>query len=105
MRVWACVAAGLALTVSACGKTSSDTDSASKGTPTTTKASACGTTTSLPFKDASGVIAKLGPEYQQAYNGYADPIFPSAWANFKPKGDGPYTIGVSITQPINDFQT
>jgi ribose transport system substrate-binding protein len=107
MRVLACVVPALAIAaLTGCGKTSTDSSgSAANTTSTAAKATDCGTTASLPFKDASGVIDKLGPDYQKAYDGYADPIFPSAWANFKPKHKGPYVVGVSITQPINDFQT
>ena len=58
----------------------------------------------MPFHDASGVIATLPAQYKAAFNGYASTIFKSAWAHFKPKHPAPYTIGITITQPINSFQ-
>jgi ribose transport system substrate-binding protein len=58
----------------------------------------------LGYHDQSGVVATLPAEYQKAYNGYADTIYKSAWASYKPKGPGPYTIGVQTTGPIDSFQ-
>jgi ribose transport system substrate-binding protein len=49
------------------------------------------------------VIAKLGSAYMTAYNGNADPIFPSPFAHFTPKGAGNLTIGVALSQPGNPY--
>jgi ribose transport system substrate-binding protein len=98
--------AALVMVVAACGKSSSDTQTTASGgsTSSASTASGCGTVPTLPFKDESGVIASLPDTYKQAYNGYADTVYKSPWADFKPKGSRPYTIGVSVTQPINSFQ-
>ncbi|MBV9000599.1 MAG: hypothetical protein JO304_16175, partial [Solirubrobacterales bacterium] len=57
----------------------------------------------LPTHDTTGVIAKLGSPYTEGYNGNADTTFPSAWAHFKPKTPGNYTIGVALSAPYNPF--
>ena len=115
---WRLVIVVLSLAVAACGKTSSNSSSASASSTTssaaasstassgssTTASSSCGTAPTLPIHDQSGVIASLGSTYTAAYNGYSDPLFPSAFAHFKPKASGNFTIGVSFTQPINSFQ-
>jgi ribose transport system substrate-binding protein len=59
---------------------------------------------SLPYQDQSGVLASLGQSYSSQFNGYATPIFKSAYANFKPAGKPPYTVGISVTAPISPTQ-
>ena len=110
--IWVCMLAVAAFAVAGCGKTSSDPSSTSgSGGSTSTIAAAsvstssgCGAVPTLAVHDQSGVLAGLAPTYASQYNGYATPIFKSAWANFKPKGKPPYTIGLAFTQPINSFQ-
>jgi ribose transport system substrate-binding protein len=110
----------VAAALSACGKTASTvSSSASTGSAGTSTAhsstataaasgvagtSGCGSVPTVPFNDQSGLISTLGTRYQTAYNGYATPIFKSAWSQFKPSHHAPYAIGVSVTQPINSFQ-
>jgi ribose transport system substrate-binding protein len=96
------LATALGLTLTACGKTSEDESTGSAAAAS--GASNCGTVPELGVKDESGVIAELGEEYQAAYNGYPDAVYPSPWAAFKPKGAGPYTVGVTVTQPISPYQ-
>lgn len=102
----AVVVVGLAL--AACGKTSGGASSTSSGSSAAAASAAtssgCGAVPSLGFHDQSGVISTLGPSYKSQFNGYATPIFKSAWAHVKPKGTAPYTIGVSVTQPISPTQ-
>jgi len=97
------VLAALAVVVAACGETSDD-DSTTQSAASGSGSSKCGTVPELGIKDESGVIEGLGEEYRANYDGYADTVFESPWASFKPKGEGPYTIGVSVTQPISPFQ-
>lgn len=115
--IWLCALAAM-LALAACGKTSSSGGTTSAAAPHTTSAattsgggsasasstSGCGTVPKLPFHDKSGVLAGLGSKYTSQFNGYATPIFPSAYAHFKPKGKPPYTVGVSVTQPISPTQ-
>lgn len=115
--MWLCVLVTAAVAPAACGKTSSGGSSsasssgvsaAATSSATTAAVSsssgACGTVPTLPFHGASGVIAMLPSQYKAAFNGYATTIFKSAWSNFKPKHAAPYTIGITVTQPINSFQ-
>src|SRR4051794_24737162 len=94
----------LCLTLAACGKTSDENAKTSAATGSSSAASKCGTVPALGFKDQSGVIDGLGAEYKAAYNGYANPVQASPWASFKPRGSGPYTVGVTVTQPISPYQ-
>lgn len=125
------VALALAVTVTACG--SSD-DSASSGGSTQTAsaqttaaettaadatsteaaassdleaipASGCGAFPLGPPKDPDGVVAALDQEHQDQYAGYPYPVLESAWADWKPKGDGPYTVGIQWSALNTDFQT
>ena len=114
--VWLCAAVALAVALGACGKTSSASSSASSGssrsaggssastTASASTSSGCGTVPALAFHDQSGVISSLGSSYTSQFNGYATPIFKSAFSNFKPKGSPPYTIGISVTAPISPTQ-
>jgi ABC-type sugar transport system substrate-binding protein len=114
---WLCAVVLGAVALSACGKSSSTGSSsasasapaggsstASSSTAAAAASTGCGTVPTVPFHDASGVIATLPAQYKTAFNGYASTIYKSAWAHFKPKHAAPYTIGISITQPINSFQ-
>jgi ribose transport system substrate-binding protein len=67
-------------------------------------AAACGTVPTIAFHDQSGVIAKLGAAYTSQFNGYAQPIYKSDYAKFKPKGKPPYTVGLAITAPDTPSQ-
>ena len=95
------------LSAAACGKTSSD--SAGSSTPLSGSSASlsgeCGQVPSGKFDDTSGVIAGLGPTYENAYAGYASTIEASTWAHFKPKGDGPYTVGVAFVSAYNAGQS
>jgi ribose transport system substrate-binding protein len=117
--IWLCAIVVGTLALAACGKTSSggsssassSTQSAGASASATTAAASsssssggCGTVPTVPFHDQSGVVATLPSQYKAAFNGYASPIFKSAWASFKPKHAAPYTIGITVTQPINSFQ-
>ncbi|WP_188110537.1 substrate-binding domain-containing protein [Aeromicrobium ginsengisoli] len=63
----------------------------------------CGTVPSKGLKDTSGVIKKLGSEYVSAYDGYPKTVEASPWADWKPSGPGPYTVGLSIQEPNNPY--
>ncbi len=107
---WLIAIAATSLVLAACGKTSSTHTSAaastssSSGAASTVASTGCGAIPSLPIHDSSGVIAKLGSTYTSAYNGNADPIFPSAFAHFKPKSTTNLTIGMAFSQPGNPYQ-
>lgn len=115
---WLMTIAMLSLVLSACGKTGSSSSSsaassspsatttsasAGSGTTTTAASSGCGSIPTLAIHDPSGVIAPLGSTYTAAYNGNADPIFPSAFAHFKPKTSSNFTIGMALSAPYNPY--
>jgi len=100
-RSSAAAVALLCLALAACGK------STSSGGGTQTAAAlppGCGTVPQKGVNDPDGVIAKLGAAYTTAYNGYAATVHASPWATWKPKGSGPYTIGISVSQLSNPWQ-
>ncbi|MFZ0040701.1 MAG: substrate-binding domain-containing protein [Solirubrobacteraceae bacterium] len=111
--VWLLALAALSLVAAACGKTSSTSSSAASSPSSSTAAASassstsastgCGSIPALSVHDSTGVISSLGAKYTAAYNGNADPIFPSAFAHFKPKGTGNFTIGVALSQPGNPY--
>lgn len=114
--VWLCAIAAV-LALAACGKTSSTSSSSSSataasssssGSSSATKVAAssggCGSVATLPYHDQSGVLSALGSGYTSQFNGYATPIFKSAYAHFKPAGKPPYTVGISVTAPVSPTQ-
>jgi ribose transport system substrate-binding protein len=52
----------------------------------------CGTIPTQMPGDPDGVLAKLPKSVQAAYNLLPQPVYKSAWANWKPTHPGPYTI-------------
>ncbi len=66
--------------------------------------SSCGKAPTIAYNDRSHVLAKLGSAYTSQFNAYSSPIYKSDYANFKPKGKPPYTVGVDITSPISPTQ-
>jgi ribose transport system substrate-binding protein len=73
------------------------------------KSESCGTFRSVMPSDPSGVLASFPASVQAGYNLYNEPVLKSAWANWKPKGKGPYTVyfngAVAEAQPIiSDFE-
>ncbi|MGH2877538.1 MAG: substrate-binding domain-containing protein [Solirubrobacteraceae bacterium] len=91
------LAAALALAVGACGGASSSISARAS--------SNCGTVPSVAPKDPSGVLAQLPAVYRQSYNGYPGVVRASPWANWKPKGEPPYTVGISFNALSSTFQT
>jgi ribose transport system substrate-binding protein len=115
--IWLCAIAAV-LALAACGKTSSTLSSSSSSAAATSSPSSgssssttvasssggCGSVPTLPYHDQSGTLASLGANYTSQFNGYATPIFKSAYGNFKPAGKPPYTVGVSVTAPVSPTQ-
>jgi ribose transport system substrate-binding protein len=67
-------------------------------------ASGCGSFRAPAVKDADGVVAKLPSALRERYAGYPYAIRKSAWADWKPRHDPPYTVGVQWAQLSSDFQ-
>jgi ribose transport system substrate-binding protein len=72
----------------------------------TTKAAAnCGDIPNKAPNDPSSLLPglKLSKAQQHDYTGWNHPIVKSNWANWKPKGSGPYKVAVVWSQPGNGF--
>jgi ribose transport system substrate-binding protein len=93
----------LATALSACGSGSAGNSSGS-GTAAAAVSGNCGTVPQKGFTDNSGVIKSLGDTYAKAYNGYTGTVEKSTWADWKPRGAGPYTVGISVSQLSNPYQ-
>ena len=61
----------------------------------------CGTIPKIAPKDPAGVLDELPTDMAAAYNGYAHEVQPSAWADWKPSGPGPYEVGILWPPPTN----
>ncbi|SDZ54087.1 substrate-binding domain-containing protein [Herbiconiux ginsengi] len=59
-----------------------------------TGSSDCGSLKTVAPRDADGALDSLSDASKALYNGYPYDIYPSKWADWKPKGPGPYTVGV-----------
>jgi ribose transport system substrate-binding protein len=86
-----------AASASAGGSSSSSSTAASSTAAGTSQAStaAAGSCGAIPTQmpaDPDGVIAKLPKSVQATYNLLPQPVYKSAWANWKPTHPGPYTI-------------
>jgi ribose transport system substrate-binding protein len=56
-------------------------------------------------RDPDGAVANLPARWQLNYSGYTGTVFTSRWANWKPAGGGPYTIGISLSALSDPYQT
>jgi ribose transport system substrate-binding protein len=98
----------LLLAIAACSSsstTSAASSASTKATGSASSTSSCGSIPSTAINDASGLVSSLGSTYAADYNGYAGTITKSTWANWKPKVPGQVTIGISISQLVNPYQT
>lgn len=102
-------AAAAVLALSACG------GSSTSGAPATASnaaspadrpapTSGCGSYTLAPPPDPGGILARLGPQYQQAFVGSTTPIRDSAWGHWKPSHGPPYSVGIQWNVENNDYQ-
>ncbi len=68
-------------------------------------AEGCGGVPYVAPNDPNGALAaiKLTPALTHDYTGWPDPIGPSAWANWKPKGPPPYKVALVWNSPSNPF--
>src|SRR5688572_4685084 len=108
----------LALGVAACGSDDdgeSDAGSSNGGAATAAAEptevpltqipeSGCGSVTLDPPEDPDGVVAGFSEEAQEQFAGYSEPVLASAWADWKPQGEPPYTVGIQWSALNTDFQ-
>lgn len=109
--LFATIALAASATLAACGGSgggggSSSGTAGASASPADQPApkSGCGSYSLRPPPDPQGILAKLGPAYQQAYAGSTTPIQRSAWANWKPSHGPPYTVGIVWNELSNDYQ-
>jgi ribose transport system substrate-binding protein len=98
----------LLLAMAACSSSSSTAASGSASSTasgSTSTTGSCGAIPTEPINDASGLVSALGSTYTASYNGYSGTITKSNWAAWKPKTSGTVTVGISISQLVNPFQT
>jgi ribose transport system substrate-binding protein len=98
----------LLLAMAACSSSSSTAASGSASSTasgSTSTTGSCGAIPTESINDASGLVSALGSTYTAAYNGYSGTITKSNWAAWKPKTSGTVTVGISISQLVNPFQT
>ena len=101
-RIIAIAITGLAtMLVAGCGDDSSSGSSGGKKVSATPPASGCGSFDLPAVRDPSGAAAALPKAQRDALTSLS--VDKSKWANFKPKGDPPYTVGIVWTAPVNDF--
>ncbi len=78
------------------------------GTATTgtsaTRAVACGTLPAVAPKDPAKTIAKATKNMKAYYNGWPFTLRKSALGSWKPKGNGPYDVGIIFDGLSNPFQ-
>ncbi len=104
------LAAALALGLAACGGGSVSTGTSGGSTAATQNATltapktGCGSVQLPAVKDPDGLVAKLPPEQQAAYEGYGYTVHKSPWADWKPQGPGPYKVGVAWGPTTAGFQ-
>ncbi len=72
-----------------------------------TRAAACGDIPNAPLADPEGAFANLSSKLPKSivhdYAGWPYPILPSAWANWKPKGSGPYKVAIVLSGAANSW--
>ncbi|UGS36158.1 substrate-binding domain-containing protein [Capillimicrobium parvum] len=114
VRCTAPFVAALALAVAGCGGGSSSGSGATAGTGSTgstaeavaltTPAAGCGSLPLPAVQDPDGVVAQLPADHQAAYKGYPYVVHKSPWADWKPKGEPPYKVGVAWGPSTAGFQ-
>ena len=77
---------------------------ASPGSSATTAAAACGTLPKVAPSDPQGALKTTTATVKGYYNGWPFTLRKSQLANWKPKGKGPYTVGVLFDGLSNPFQ-
>lgn len=81
---------------------------ATNASPRSAAATTCGSIPARAAKDPRGALNEIkgvSPGYRALYAGYQGTIYKSAWRNWKPKHDPPYTIGMSWDFLGNSWQT
>ncbi|QZY50642.1 substrate-binding domain-containing protein [Leucobacter tenebrionis] len=94
--------AGLAL--SGCASGSGGGSDGADDTTASSDLGECGTVPVLEPNDPNGLLDGLSDEVKSAYNGYPLEIKESAWADWTPDHEGPFTAAMITNPPTNPFQ-
>src|SRR3954463_16227679 len=94
----------LLLGVAACGGSSGGSGPSGSNVSLQEPKSGCGSVPLPAVKDPDGVVAQLPAEQKAAYRGYPYTVHKSMWGNWKPKGPGPYDVGVVWGPSTAGFQ-
>lgn len=81
------------------------TSSASAAPATSADEGQCGSVPEIAPQDPDGALADLPAELQASYNGFPQPVQASAWADWKPDGEGPWDVAVLWQPVMNTFVT
>lgn len=85
------------------GGGSTTSDGATNSNPAITSTE-CGVVPELPANDPDGLLSQFSEDIQANYNGFANPVLPSHWADWAPDHDGPYTAALVTNPRNNPFQ-
>ncbi len=80
------------------------TAGAGSSATTRTAAAACGVLPPVAPKDPQKALTGTTAKVKTYYNGWPFPLFKSQLATWKPKGNGPYTVGILFDGLSNPFQ-
>lgn len=98
----------IAIGMVACSATPSANPSANPSTNPSASGSAegetCGSVPVLAPSDPNNVLSEFDEGTLANYNGFNQTIQTSAWADWKPDHEGPYTAALVTTPPANPFQ-
>lgn len=98
------LAAGGSLALAACASSAGSSASGSAGSSGTASLGACGTVPSVAPDDPDHVLGStLSASALAQYNGYSDPVVPSAWAHWKNPVKPPWKIAFVINTLANPF--
>lgn len=68
-------------------------------------AATCGEVPQLPVEDPDGLLEEFDEEIAAYYNGSPNPVLESAWADWTPDHEGPYTAALVTNTRDNPFWT
>lgn len=70
-----------------------------------TAAATCGQVPQLPVEDPDGLLEEFDENIAAYYNGSQNPVLESAWADWTPDHEGPYTAALVTNTRDNPFWT
>jgi len=90
------------LLLAGCSSSSGEASQDTGTDPTTSSDGHCGTVPEIGANDPNGFLDGFSETATAAFNGYSSEIKESAWSDWKPDHEGPYTAAL-VTNPPNPF--